>query len=122
MSSSPNDTNPEPSEMESLTSRLSALNRALDGPEEPAGEDTMTQWDGPPPDELGPDAPEEAAEDFASLTEEPAPPPIPELPAPLAEPVEEEGYVATVDMLREWWNREAARVLPSSSVRRSRED
>jgi hypothetical protein len=89
MSSSPKDTDPaEPSEISSLNSRLNALNRALDGAEEPDAEDTMTQWDGPPPDELGPPGEVAPAEEFAPAVDDQSPPPIPELPAPPAEPME----------------------------------
>jgi protein phosphatase len=90
MSSSPENNNlPEPSEIQSLTSRLDALEREMNGPEEPGAEDTMTEWDGPVPAELPPLLPEESTDDFVQAPADAAPPPIPELPAPLAEAVEE---------------------------------
>jgi protein phosphatase len=68
---------------------LDALERELNDPEESGAEDTMTEWDGPPPAELPPPLPEEATEFLAPSPEGPVPSPIPELPAALEEAVEE---------------------------------
>jgi protein phosphatase len=86
MSSSPQENNlPDPSEIESLTARLNALDQALDEHEDASGEDTMTQWDGPPPAELPPPLPDDATEEITEFTDVATPPPIPETLAPVAE-------------------------------------
>src|SRR5262249_21278276 len=86
MSSSPQENNlPDPSEIESLTARLNALDQALNEHEDASGEDTMTQWDGPPPAELPPPLPDDVTEELTEFTDVATPPPIPEAPAPVAE-------------------------------------
>src|SRR5437660_5415482 len=90
MSSNPEDKPlPESSEIQSLTSRLRDMERALQESEEKMEEEVMPEWDSVPLAEAAPPEPSpvegEPAEELAPVTEEtPAPP---EPPAPVAEPV-----------------------------------
>src|SRR5437763_4879653 len=89
MSSNSNDKNlSEPSEMQSLLSRLSDLERAQSTSEEQPEEETTPKWDAPPgadaaPSEAKP-VEEVATEELAPVTESEAPP-LPETPSPPVE-------------------------------------
>ncbi|HMF13885.1 MAG TPA: hypothetical protein VKE94_16320, partial [Gemmataceae bacterium] len=94
MSSTPDEKPlPESSEFQSLASRLRAMEHALQGSAENMEDEVMPHWDAVPIAEAAPQEsmppPEAPAEELAPLAERETPPPIPELPAPLAEaPVE----------------------------------
>jgi protein phosphatase len=96
---SPDKDIPEPSEMESLSSRLRDLERALQASEEKMDEELMPEWDVEPAEELlaaagDGESPEAAAEEHAPVTEpaaealasvtETPPPPLDEPPEPVA--------------------------------------
>jgi protein phosphatase len=90
MSSSPDEKPlPEPSEIESLASRLREMERALEGPDTNTEDEVMPEWDSVPVAEAAPPeatpVQQEPAEELAPVAEGEGPPPIPELPAPLAE-------------------------------------